>query len=119
MAKLVLYGIASCDTCRKAVAWLKAGGHSFQFHDLRADGPPDASQVRAWGQALGWETLLNRRSTTFRALTSEEQSITEGDDAVALILRYPLLIKRPLIESESGVVAGFNPDRLNGIISHA
>jgi Spx/MgsR family transcriptional regulator len=119
MALLVLYGIPTCDSCRKAVAWLNAGGHAYRFHDLRVDGPPDASQIRSWSQTLGWKTLLNRRSTTFRALTPDQQSITEGDDAVALIERYPLLIKRPLIESEFGIVAGFDPDRLTGILTHA
>ena len=119
MTAIILYGIPNCDSCKKAVTWLKAKGHGYRFHDLRADGPPEASQIRGWCKRLGWENILNRRSTTYRALTPDERVIESIEDAAGLIVRYPLLLKRPLIESASGFVAGFDPDQLTGILPHA
>ena len=119
MTSVIVYGIPNCDSCRKALTWLRANGHAFQFHDLRLDGPPEASRIRGWCETLGRETVLNRRSTTFRALETAEQTIADDADAVDLMVRYPLLLKRPLIETGSHVVAGFDPDRLTGLLSQA
>ena len=119
MPATILYGLPNCDSCRKAALWLDEGAHAYRFHDIRANGAPDASQIRAWCEQLGWENILNRRSTTYRALAPEEKKISDTEDAVKLIVRYPLLLKRPLIESASGIVAGFDPGRLTGILSDA
>ncbi len=119
MSSIILYGIPNCDSCRKAVSWLKAGDHSYRFHDLRADGAPDPNQIRVWCEQLGWENILNRRSATYRSLSIEERDITQTEDAIKLIVHHPLLLKRPLIESAFGIVAGFDPDRLTGILPHA
>jgi len=119
MDTLIVYGIPNCDSCRKALAWLRANGHNFQFHDLRLEGPPEASRMLGWCEKLGRETVLNRRSTTFRALETSDQAISDDTDAVNLIVRYPLLLKRPLIETGTHVIAGFDPDRLTGLLSHA
>lgn len=118
MSAIILYGIPNCDSCRKAQNWLKAGAYPYRFHDLRVDGTPDANQILNWSEQLGWENILNRRSTAFRGLTSEERDISHAEEAVELIVRYPLLLKRPLIESSLGIVAGFDPDRLTGILPH-
>jgi len=119
MDSIVIYGISNCDSCRKAFAWLRANGHPFQFHDLRLLGPPEASRIHLWCEKLGWESVLNRRSTTFRALAQSDQVINDDTDAVNLIRRYPLLLKRPLIETGTAVFAGFDPDQLTGLLSHA
>ena len=44
---LTVYGIKQCDTCRKALKWLKDAGVEHRFHDLRADGLQD-EQLAAW-----------------------------------------------------------------------
>ena len=62
---LTVYGLKSCDACRKARKALADREH--RFHDLREDGL-DAAMLDRWIGALGWEALLNRRSTTWRAL---------------------------------------------------
>lgn len=118
MTMAILYGIPNCESCRKTVNWLKAGAHAYRFHDLRVDGTPEADQIRIWCEKLGWENILNRRSTTFRSLSPKDRDINNTEDAVQLILRYPLLLKRPLVESADGIVAGFDPDRLIGILPH-
>lgn len=119
MNPIIVYGISNCDSCRKVLAWLRVNGHPFRFHDLRLDGPPEPGRLLVWCAKLGRETVLNRRSATYRALDTADQAIADDKDVVDLIIRYPLLLKRPLIESGHDIVAGFDPDRLTGLLSHA
>lgn len=103
---LTVHGIKTCDTCRKALKWLSERGVEHRFHDLRADGLASADLDR-WIGAVGWETLLNRRGTTWRKLPAGE---TEGVDAAkarALMLAHPTLIKRPVFDDGALVVVGF------------
>ena len=67
---ITIYGIKNCDTCRKALKWLQAEGIEHRYHDFRADGL-EAADVTRWVSAVGWETLLNRRGTTWRKLPPE------------------------------------------------
>lgn len=107
---VTLYGIKSCDTCRKARRWLDAGGFDYRYHDLREDGV-DAGVLRRWCRQLGWEALLNRRSTTWRSLDQSERAGLDADSAVALMRRHPTLIKRPVLEAGDAVLAGFSESR--------
>ena len=62
---LTLYGIKNCDTVKKARRWLEDHGIEYQFHDFRQDGL-DKKQLSGWVEQLGWEAILNKRSTTWR-----------------------------------------------------
>lgn len=105
-----LYGIKNCDTVRKARQWLDEHGIDYRFHDFRADGLEPALLMR-FEEALGWEALLNRRGTTWRTLDESERANIGRESAIALMLAKPALIKRPVLESDGGiVVVGFSPD---------
>ncbi|NKN31922.1 ArsC family reductase [Marichromatium bheemlicum] len=104
---IVLYGIANCDTVRKARAWLQARGIDHRFHDLRRDGL-DPERVERWLDALGWERLINRRSATWRQLRPEQRADLDTTRACALILAHPTLIRRPLIEHDETIRVGFS-----------
>ncbi|MFM2129678.1 MAG: hypothetical protein RL477_1224 [Pseudomonadota bacterium] len=104
---ITLYGIKTCDTCRAALKWLDQKGIAHRFHDLRADGLA-AKQVAAWIAALGWETVINRRSTTWRAIPAKVREGLDAKSAAALALGEPTLIKRPLIEADGKVLVGFD-----------
>lgn len=105
---IVIYGLKNCDSCRKAVALLQDGGRVYRFHDLRADGLPAGSLAR-WIDAVGWETLLNRRSTTWRELPESEKADLDAPRAAHLLERNPTLIKRPVVEAGDRLVVGFAP----------
>lgn len=102
---IVIYGLKNCDSCRKAVKLLQAGSCPHRFHDLRADGLP-AERLAAWLQRLGWEALLNRRSTTWRELPAAEKADLDAARAAALLTRHPTLIKRPVIEAGQELIVG-------------
>ncbi len=102
-----MYGLKNCDTCRKAQAWLARRGGVYQFHDFRAHGL-NAELLERLEANLGWETLLNRRSTTWRELPEFERSDLNRDKALALMLAHPVLIKRPILTLGDRVLVGFS-----------
>lgn len=106
---IVIYGLKNCDSCRKAVQLLAAGGRPFRFHDLRADGLP-RDRLGYWLGMAGWEILLNRRSTTWRELPEGEKVGLDAAKAARLLERHPTLVKRPVVEAGQRLVVGFGPD---------
>jgi arsenate reductase len=107
---ITVYGLKNCDTCKKALKWLTDQGVDHEFKDLRKDGF-ERAQLDAWVAAAGWETLLNRRGTTWRGLDdADKDGVTEAK-AADLMAAYPALIKRPVFEIGSGVVVGFKDEQ--------
>ena len=104
-----LYGIPNCDTVKKARAWLDARGIGYVFHDYKKEGA-DPARLAAWSDAAGWETLLNRRGTTFRALRDADKADIDRAKALRLMQAHPSLIKRPVVEYDGGVLVGFDPE---------
>jgi len=100
-----LFGILNCDTVKRARAWLDAQGVPYQFHDFRKNGLPDDALDR-WLQAPGWETLVNRRGTTWRQLdAATRESVVDAASARAVLVAHPTLIKRPVVEWRPGMQA--------------
>lgn len=104
---ITVVGIKSCDTCRKALAWLASENLDHSYHDLRVDGL-DSGQLAHWVNACGWEAVLNRRSTTWRTLSDADKKDMTAKKAEALMLAHPTLIKRPVFEVGDAVHIGFS-----------
>jgi len=109
MAKAALYGIKNCDTMKKARVWLEAKDVDFTFHDYKAEGVEKAALER-WAKAVGWEVLLNRAGTTFRALPDGDKQGLNEKKAIALMLEQPSMIKRPVLEQGAKIIVGFKPE---------
>jgi len=103
---VTLYGIPNCDTVKKSRVWLENANIDTRFHDFRKDGL-EASQVQTWIDALGWETLLNKRSTSWKALDENQRLNMDAKSALAAIIESPTLIKRPLLDTGSSLHVGF------------
>ncbi|WP_296577795.1 ArsC family reductase [Phreatobacter sp.] len=106
---VTLYGITTCDTVRKARAWLDQAGIAYRFHDFRAEGL-DAGRLAGWLDALGWEAVLNRAGTSFRKLDEADRTDLDRDKAARLILANPTLVKRPVLETAGTATVGFKPE---------
>jgi arsenate reductase len=104
-----IYGFKICDTMKKARVWLDAHDVAYTFHDYKASGIDRASLAR-WVDALGWETVLNRAGTTFRALPEADKTDLTPAKAIDLMLAQPSMIKRPILEGGDTLLAGFKPD---------
>jgi len=104
---ITLYGIPNCDTVKKARAWLDGRGIEYAFHDYKKAGA-DPEKLREWVAAKGWETVLNRRGTTFRGLPDADKADIDPAKAVALMQAHPSTIKRPVVEHQGGLLVGFD-----------
>ena len=114
---IILYGIANCDTVRKARTWLTQRGVAHRFHDFYRQGLP-ADGVARWIAATGWEPLLNRNGTTWRTLDVVIRAgVVDTPSAVAVMQLHPSVVKRPVVEWSPGITVGFDPaewERLAG-----
>ncbi len=111
---ITLYGIRNCDTVKKARQWLDDHSLAYTFHDFKTQGVPAAGLER-WLRQAGWETLLNRKGTTWRRLDPSVQAgAVDADGARQLMLEHASVIKRPVVEwgdaKTSVVTVGFNSD---------
>ena len=104
-----VYGIKNCDTVKKACKWLDSNHIDYQFHDFRNEGLTQ-TKVKQWASLVDWETLLNRRGTTWRKLSDHEKDSINKANAIKLMTEQPTLIKRPVIEHHKKVLVGFSED---------
>ena len=105
---MIVYGIPNCDTVKKTLDWLKKHQYSFEFHDYKKSGITEA-KLNKWCKKVGWEVLLNKKSTTWRELPVEKQQLATGQTAaVKLMMENNSIIKRPVIESGEKLLVGFN-----------
>jgi arsenate reductase len=110
-----MYGIRNCDTVKKARAWLDSRGIAYDFHDYKTSGM-DEARLRGWSRELGWEKLLNRAGTTFRKLPDADKDGLDEDKAIALMLRQPSMIRRPVLDLGDRRLLGFDAGRYDAAL---
>ena len=111
---VTVYGLNNCDSCRAARKWLDGRGTAYRFHDFASEGI-DAATVDAWLAEHGAETLVNRRSRTWREIPEEKRDISDPASAAALVLANPKLVKRPVIDLGGRTLVGFGNDARTAI----
>jgi Spx/MgsR family transcriptional regulator len=107
-----LYGLSNCDQVRKARKWLEAEHIDFDFIDFRkAAFQPQA--IQQWLTQTERDAIINPASKGWKTLSEPEQSVfmvqSDSDFCVALH-QQPTLIKRPVLETEKGLVFRFKPE---------
>lgn len=118
MAKVksvTIYGIKNCDTMKKARAWLDAHDIAFQFHDYKTAGA-DRALLENWLKQVGWEVLLNRAGTTFRALPGADKTALTANKAIALMTAQPSMIKRPVLIAGGEILVGFKAETYQALL---
>lgn len=110
-----VYGLGNCDSCRKARKWLDGQGISYTFVDVR-ESTPGAERLQRWLDAVGADTLVNRRSTTWRGLDDATRQRVMAAPA-DLLGDHPTLIKRPILDTGTTVMVGFNVERWQSLTS--
>ncbi|WP_037587360.1 arsenate reductase [Stenoxybacter acetivorans] len=103
-----IYGIANCATVKKARQWLAENHVAAEFVDFKKQAP-DAALLQGWLKQIPLNVLINRKGTTWRKLSADEQTAAQdADNAVALMMQYPSVIKRPILVHDDQVSAGFD-----------
>src|SRR5271167_4782575 len=105
----IVYSIPNCDTTKKAMSWLDKHNVQYSFHDYKKEGI-SADKLRSWCKQKGWETVLNKKSTTYRELDeATKQSLTNAKAAVKIMGQYNSIIKRPVVELDELMISvGFD-----------
>ncbi|WP_072382893.1 arsenate reductase [Novosphingobium sp. NDB2Meth1] len=112
---LTMFGIANCDTVKKARLWLDARGIAYTFHDYKKQGA-DPVKIAAWIAAAGRDKVVNRAGTTFRKLSEADQAALAGEGAPAVLAANTSVIKRPIVEHPGGLLVGFKEAEWSSIL---
>ena len=104
-----LYGFPNCGAVKKARVWLDQNGRAYQFHDYKKAGI-DRLTLEGWIEEHGWEIILNRSGTTFRALPDTDKTDLDAEKAIGLMLAQPSMIKRPVLDLGDLRIVGFKPE---------
>jgi len=102
-----LYGIPNCDTIKKARKYLTDNGIDYEFYDYKKHGVTE-KELQAWVKQVGWETLLNKRGTTWRKLDDATKDSVDKKTAMQIMLENPSIIKRPVLTKEKTLLVGFS-----------
>jgi len=109
---ITIYGILNCDTIKKTLDWFKANNLEVSFHNYKKQGI-EAEKLAAWCKVVGWQLLLNKKGTTWRALSPEAQlAIVDENTAIEFMRQNTSSIKRPVIEFGKKVLVGFDEEIL-------
>jgi arsenate reductase len=112
---LTVYGIKSCDTCKKARKYLVENEIDHRFHDLREDGL-DIQMLERWAERMGFEKLLNKQSPTWRKMPEVDRADMTRSKAMAAMIERPTLIKRPILEADNFIAVGFSEKRFGDFL---
>lgn len=105
---MIVYGIKNCDTVKKALVWLKDNNKDYEFHDFKKQGI-ELSKLKEWANQKGWESLINKKGTTWKKLNIEIQAqITTEEAAYKIMQEKPSMIKRPVVETSTKILLGFD-----------
>jgi arsenate reductase len=115
---ITIYGIKNCDTMQKGIKWLQAKGLAYTFHDYRESGI-DKPTLELWLKHFPVNKLVNVRSTTYKELTDvEKASIESKPKAIALMMKYSTVIKRPVWDFGDGrFFLGWDEKALNEMVT--
>ena len=117
MTTITLYGIPNCDTVKKARTWLAAQQLDFTFHDFKKQGLT-REIVAGWLKHLSRDVLVNKKGTTWRALSDERKaSIVDAASALDLMLENPSIIKRPVLDKDGQFSVAFSDAQYSAIFS--
>jgi len=120
--KASIYGIKTCDTCRKALKWMDAEGLPYDWIDLRkGEGIPlELVKVLVKADAEGSVKAINKSSKTWRDLDDvSRETFLAGtpEDKADFLMQNPLLIKRPIVDFSGVISCGFTPDLMSRLKS--
>ena len=111
----VMYGIKNCDTIKKARKWLEENQVEYEFFDYKKEGV-SAELADTFIKELGWEALINKRGTTWRALPEDTKNNINDKVAKELMMGNSSIIKRPLLDTGSKKVLGFKVEEYEALI---
>ncbi len=112
---VTLYGIKNCDSVKKARRWLTENKIDYEFIDFR-ENAIDKKLLTSWVMKMGLDVIINKRSTSWRALKDSQKENLNNQNAVDLLAKVPTLIKRPVVTLNGNILVGFSLTRYNELL---
>jgi arsenate reductase len=113
----VIYGIPNCDVIKKVITWFQHKKISYVLHDYKKENI-SVDTLKNWCKQAGWETVFNKRSTTWKELGEAMQStVKDENSAIRIMMEHTSIIKRPVIEKNGKlIVVGFDAGKYEKLI---
>lgn len=113
-----LYGIPNCDTVKKAKTWLENNGVDYTFFNFKKE-ELNPQKIEQWYAECGFETIVNKRGTTYKKLTdAEKESLVDVKTAKSIIQANTSIIKRPVLEKDNVAIhVGFKAEDYQKLFS--
>ncbi|WP_445116866.1 Spx/MgsR family RNA polymerase-binding regulatory protein [Acinetobacter sp. WZC-1] len=113
---LKIYGIKNCNSMKKTFDLLNELGLAYEFHDYKKQGI-DAETLQQWLNEIGADIVLNKKGTTWKKLSDQEQQQALASEAnlIETLTQQTSMIKRPVIQTATGYIAGFNEDAIRAL----
>lgn len=118
---VTLYGIPNCDQVKKARAWLSGHQIDAHFHDFKKAGIT-SELIQIWLKQINWPVLINRKGTTWRNLSAQEQALVQDDQsAIHCMVHHPSIIKRPVLvfknNQHTEIFVGFSEENYQRLVN--
>lgn len=106
---LKIYGIKNCNSMKKAFDLLNELDLVYEFHDYKKQGI-DTETLKIWLDQIGADLVLNKKGTTWRKLSAEEQqtALLNEENLIETLSQHSSLIKRPVLQTAQGYIVGFD-----------
>ena len=115
MVKFICY--PKCTTCQKARKWLDDNNIEYEFKDIKLDNPT-LDELKEWHKKSGLplKKFFNTSGLLYKSLDLKNKLPTMTDDEMLNLLASDgMLVKRPLVISDSFVLVGFKEDEYGKI----
>ena len=115
----LIYGITICNTVKSTRDWFKQHGIDYTFYDYKKQGI-SSDKLQEWCKQKGWEILLNKKGTTWRAMDIlQQKKICNEKTAIAFFIEKPTVIRRPIIELGGKIITiGFDENSYTLLFHH-
>lgn len=99
---------------KKTFKWFDDHAIEYEFIDYKKTAVDDTVLSMAMDQH-GWDSVINKRGTTWRTIDEDAKNNMTRQDAELLAHQKPSIIKRPLIVNGNQIILGFNADKYDSI----
>lgn len=105
---LKIYGIKTWSSVRKALSFFKEHNLEVEFIDTRKE-TPTSDSIKSWVDKVGIDLIFNSKGTKYRSLGLKELNLNT-EDKIAWLIKEPMLLKRPIIETNTNILVGFKEE---------
>ena len=107
--KMLFMEYPPCSTCQKAKKWLNEKGVAYQARHIKEENPSYEELKQWYGRSgLPLKRFFNTSGLAYKSLNLKDKLPTMSEEEqLRLLASDGMLVKRPLVVTESFVLTGF------------